>query len=65
MLVGLGADEVKVPLVSASIKEVDIRGTLRYATGWYEKASIYIILNNTLMCVYVMVQGHHACTLRI
>jgi threonine dehydrogenase-like Zn-dependent dehydrogenase len=31
VLVGMGANEVKVPLVNAGIKELDIRGVFRYA----------------------------------
>ena len=34
-VVGLGAEKVQVPLVAASVKELDIRGVLRYSSGWY------------------------------
>ena len=37
VLIGMGADEVKVPLLSASCREVDIRGIFRYKNS-YPKA---------------------------
>ncbi len=33
-LVGLGAAQTQVPLVTAALKELDIRGVLRYSAGW-------------------------------
>ncbi|XP_073715057.1 sorbitol dehydrogenase [Misgurnus anguillicaudatus] len=34
VLVGLGAEMVTVPLVNASVREVDIRGVFRYCNTW-------------------------------
>ena len=33
-MVGMGPAEVRVPLISALIREVDVRGSFRYA-NWY------------------------------
>ncbi|CAK9804355.1 Sorbitol dehydrogenase [Anthophora plagiata] len=34
VLVGMGASEVKIPLINALVKEVDIRGVFRYANDY-------------------------------
>ena len=34
MLVGMGAAEVKIPIMDATLREVDIRGMFRYVSGW-------------------------------
>ncbi len=34
-IIGHGPAEVKVPIIKAAVREVDIRGVFRYA-NWYE-----------------------------
>ncbi len=46
MLIGLGAPEVKMPIVDASVREVDIRGIFRYANWWVLFAGLCVVLAN-------------------
>ena len=45
VLVGLGAPEIEIPIVDASIREVDIRGIFRYCNWYVIHLSIYILLS--------------------